>query len=62
MDQPLVQGSDLARILEAVAALDVFYEGDNDDAYCPFGCGRDDFVPDHRSDCPITLARRALGG
>jgi hypothetical protein len=48
------------KVLEAVAALDVFHEGDNDDAYCPFMCNRDDFEPGHDADCPISIARRLI--
>lgn len=56
---------DVAAILDAVAEMDVFSEGDDDWPYCPFDCDTD-FTPydatprQHAADCPITLARRLV--
>lgn len=53
------KGSELARILAAVAALDTFAAGPCDDRCCPFDCGWEEYSREqHDDDCPITLARK----
>lgn len=51
----------LDRIVRAVAELDTFAEGPNDDLYCPFLCDWSQYSnPQHNEDCPISLARALL--
>lgn len=52
------------QVLDAVAALDSYPQGDDDWPTCPFGCAADlGFPPndsepyEHAPGCPITLAR-----
>lgn len=49
-----------ARVLAAVAEMDMPSQGVSDDRYCPF-CPWEELDPEpHAEDCPVTIARRII--